>query len=117
MKLNWIKCSSNQWCSLQDVNLRNWHVSGVYIIWHGGNPGRVVYVGESGDIADRLGSHRSTNQDVLQYAHWGLYVTWAEVANYYDRLGLERYFADRYEPLVGVAYPDVVPIPANSPWD
>ena len=112
--LSWIKSTSAQWLNFETVNLQNVNASGVYIIWHTGNPGRVVYVGQ-GDVAARLTAHRS-RKDILQYAKNGtLCVTWASVpAN--QRNGVERYLADKWNPLVGEAHPVASPIAVNSPW-
>ena len=87
---------------------------GVYIIWHGGNPGQVVRVGQ-GDIADRLGAHRN-DSEILAYAKRGiLRVTWAAVSAA-QRDGVETYLADQWPPLVGDAFPRATPIAVNSPW-
>lgn len=84
---------------------------GVYVIWHDGNPGRIVYVGQ-GDIKDRLTFHR-TNPKVQKYAANGtLRVTWA-VISALQVGGVERYLADTLNPLVGEAHPDVTPIAVN----
>ena len=82
MELNWIKCMEDRWCPFFTVNLGHQHfvgLSGVYIIWHGGNAPRVVYVGK-GEIANRLRSHRS-NPNIERYSDRGLFVTWASVGN------------------------------------
>ena len=60
MHLSWMKCVGDVWCNLNAVNLDHDHfdeMDGVYIIWHGGNDPRVVYVGR-GSIRDRLRKHR-----------------------------------------------------------
>ncbi len=115
MSVNWIKCNSNIWCPFESVDLSNVSTTGVYIIWHEGNPGRVVYVGQ-GEIAARLKAHRN-NKEITQYAKNGtLRVTWAEMGAQKDRDGIERYLANAYSPLVGDAHPDVTPIVVNSPW-
>lgn len=114
LAVNWIKSTTGNWLGLQTVDLSNTRTRGVYIIWHAGNPGRVVRVGQ-GDIADRLSCHRN-DSEVCQYARRrDLYVTWASVAaGQID--GVERYLADTWNPLVGDAWPDCAPIAVNSPW-
>ncbi len=115
LNLQWIKCGKGKmWCPLDTVNLSDVTASGVYIIWHQGNPGRVVRIGQ-GKIADRLQDHR-TDPEILEYEKYGrLRVTWASVpANQCD--GAERYLADQWSPLVGEAFPDATPIPVNLPW-
>ncbi len=114
VQVNWTKLKSGSWCSLETVNLSNVTSYGVYIIWHGGTPSRVVRIGQ-GDVSSRLLSHRRDNA-ILAYRKFGpLMVTWAAVsASQID--GVERHLADRWKPLIGDAFPDVRPIAVNSPW-
>jgi hypothetical protein len=116
MNVTWIKCGDH-WCSLENLNLDSvGDVAGVYIIWHEGNPGRVVRIGQGNPIADRLSAHRS-DEEVLAYGNTGtLRVTWAIVASSTLRNSIERYLADTWTPLVGDAFPDVRPMAVNSPW-
>lgn len=115
MNLQWIKCGNGaDWCPLENVNLASVKTEGVYIIWHKGNPGRVVRLGQ-GNIADRLRAHR-IDPNVMAYAkHGKLCVTWAALP-LAQRNGVERYLADTWRPLVGDAFPNAVPIAVNSPW-
>lgn len=115
INLTWIKCGNDgHWCSFEDVNLANVTAGGVYIIWHEGNPGRVVRIGQ-GIIKDRLTTHRD-DEEITDYRKKGkLLVTWASVL-LGQRDGVEAYLADKWNPLVGEAFPDVVPIAVNSPW-
>jgi hypothetical protein len=114
LQLNWIKSTQGNWLGFHRANLNGVTTHGVYIIWHAGNPGRVVRVGQ-GDIAARLNAHRQ-DQEVCGYAQRGeLYVTWASVAAAYVD-GVERYLADTWDPLVGDAWPDCAPMAVNSPW-
>jgi hypothetical protein len=112
--LYWTKSTSNTWLPLNTVNLSTVKSFGVYIIWHSGNPGRVVRVGQ-GNIADRVGCHK-TDREVLSHANSGqLYVTWATTA-VSQADGIERFLAEKWKPLVGKRFPDVLPIAVNSPW-
>ena len=115
LQLKWMKCGSdNHWCSLEHLNLETAKADGVYIIWHEGNPGRVVKVGQ-GDVCDRLCKHRHDAR-IQAYAKQGtLRVTWAAVPAA-QKDGVERYLADQWHPLVGDAYPAVQPIQVNSPF-
>lgn len=116
MQVTWGTCGDDgHWCSLENLNLDGLgDVSGVYIIWHEGNPGRVVRVGQ-GKIKDRLDKHRN-DREILAYRGRGtLRVTWASVPSN-QRDGVERYLADTWSPLVGDAFPDARPIAVNSPW-
>ncbi len=114
--LSWNKCEGDKWCPLLTVNLQHPHfenLEGVYIIWHGGQNPRTVYVGQ-GVIADRLQQHRLDPQ-ILKYSSLGLFATWASVAPPL-RNGIERYLADTLGPKEGAAHPNVIPIPATLPW-
>ncbi len=112
--LSWIKCQSGDWCGLEKVNLSNVSTIGVYIIWHGGNPGRVVRVGQ-GIIADRLSDHRSDSAILAYNKNGTLYATWAYVSAH-QRDAVEAYLAQTWTPLVGDRFPDVLPLAVNSLW-
>ena len=115
IQLHWIKSTAGNWLSLGRLGLSNVNSFGVYIIWHGGNPGQVVRVGQ-GNVADRLREHQN-DPAILDYKKRGdLYVTWASVDRF-QRDGVERYLADQYDPLVGDRYPSSKGIAVNSPWD
>ena len=115
MNVSWVKCSGGNWCPLETLNLDSvGDTAGVYMIWHSGNPGRVVRIGQ-GVIKDRLSAHRN-DKAILAYNRLGtLHVTWAAVS-WSLRDGVERHLADTWKPLVGSAFPDVQPIAVNSPW-
>ena len=114
MNVNWIKAQSGNWLQFETFNIADVKDYGVYVIWHAGNPGRVVYVGQ-GNIKARLLAHRANSAITIWAAHGPLYVTWAAVsAAQVD--GVERHLADKWHPLVGDAHPDVRPIAVNSPW-
>jgi len=58
LTVNWINCGNGaNWCPFDTVNLAQVTAMGIYLIWHEGNPGRVVYIGQ-GDIAARITAHR-----------------------------------------------------------
>lgn len=116
MQVVWEKCNpDDHWCSLENLDLDTvGDVSGVYIIWHEGDPGRVVRIGQ-GKIKDRLSAHRN-DKEILAYNKKGkLRVTWASVPSG-QRDGVESYLAATWPPLVGGTFPDVEPIAVNSPW-
>jgi hypothetical protein len=115
LTVSWIKCGNGaNWCPFDTVNLSNVSVMGVYIIWHEGNPGRVVYVGQ-GDVVARITTHRRDSR-ITDYEKQGrLRVTWASVPAV-QRDGVERYLADKWSPPVGDAHPVAAPIAVNSPW-
>jgi len=115
MEVTWLKCTGQTWCPLETLDLESiGDTGGVYIIWHEGNPGRVVRLGQ-GIIKDRLSMHRADKR-VCDHRRYGtLHVTWAAVP-LHQRDGVERYLADQWKPLVGDAFPDALPIAVNSPW-
>ena len=113
--VTWVKCQSNIWCPFETVTLENiGNISGVYVIWHEGNPSQVVRVGQ-GIVIERIAAHRQ-DKVTTQYRQFGtLQITWAAVPKKADRDGIERFLANHYKPLVGDAWPDVAPIPVNLP--
>lgn len=117
MTISWIKCKGDVWCGLNTVKLDDPHfngMEGVYIIWHGGQHASTVRVGQ-GIIKERLRAHR-LDSEIQAYNNNTLYVTWASVS-LDNRDGVEKYLADRLNPLVGDRFPDRQPIPVNLPWD
>lgn len=114
IQVHWTKLTSGNWCKLHTVDLQNVTTGGVYVIWHSGNPSRVVYVGQ-GDVKSRLESHRMNDKICAYASHGELFVTWASVPAA-QRDGVERYLADTWNPQVGDAYPQAAPIAVNSPW-
>ena len=115
MQLEWIKCNAYKWCSFAELYLPEVTEHGVYIIWHGGQHPRVVYVGQ-GDVAERIDAHRR-DQKIIRHKQKGtLFVTWASVSSA-KRDGVERYLKNEYSPLEGKRHPEVEPIVVNSPWN
>jgi hypothetical protein len=117
IQVQWVKCGNgDNWCPLETLNLDSvGDTAGVYIIWHAGNPARVVRVGQGNPIKDRLSAHRK-DQQILAYRKSGiLLVTWAYVP-LNQRDGVEKYLSETWNPLVGDAFPNAFPIAVNSPW-
>ncbi len=114
--VKWRTCGDDShWCSLKDLNLDSiTDTAGVYIIWHEGNPGQVVRVGQ-GDFKSRLSAHRNDTKVTAYAKHGKLKVTWASVPAH-QRDQVERYLADTWNPLVGDAFPDATPLEVNSPF-
>jgi hypothetical protein len=114
LQLYWCKSRAGSWLPLATVDLTRETDFGVYVIWHAGQPSRVVRVGQ-GDIASRLTAHRKDALIMRYSAHGDLYVTWAVVS---PKLvdGVERYLAERWKPLVGDRFPLAVPLAVNSPF-
>lgn len=114
LPLKWAKCERGTWCALQSVDLRNIKGTGVYVIWHGGSPGRVVMVGH-GDVGAQL-KDSLNDAGVLAYQMMGtLYVTWAAVpASRQD--GVVRYLNDMWHPLLGDGGVTSAAVPVHSPF-
>jgi len=115
ISLNWVKNAQNQWLQFEALNLSTvpTSASGVYIIWHAGNPGKTVKVGQ-GNIYDRLCAHRNDPYIMAYRSQGTLHVTWAIVpAAQLD--GVERYLGNYYKPLVGDRFPDALPLAVNLP--
>lgn len=113
MRLNWIGCKGDVWCTLSKVGLDNITAVGVYVIWKPGTPGTVIHTGQ-GVIKDRLSVHRE--DPVITRHGKDLLVTWASVpADSMD--GVERFLYDRFRPVEGQRAPDVLPIPVNLPGE
>lgn len=114
MQLVWVKNSRNTWYRLADLDLAALSAFGVYVLWHGGFPSRVVWVG-CGDIATALREVQQ-NPEVELYAQTGpLFVTWA-AADLSSAAGICRYLSDRLRPLIEDDACHGVPIAANSPF-
>lgn len=116
LRVAWGKCTGGNWCGLNTLDLTSEALNGkgVYIVWRGGVPPRVVYVGQ-GVIKDRLSAHR-VDPRIQAHSGSGLYVTWAKV-DASDRDGVEAYLAKVCDPLVGERRPTAAPITVNLPWD
>ena len=115
LTLDWVKGDKGAaWHALETVDLSNVTARGIYIIWHEGNPGRVVRIG-FGDVARRLEAHRNDRTILAYGAKGALHVTWAAASDD-ARQGAVRHLADQWSPLVVDVFLDVPPIAVNSPW-
>jgi len=117
LKLQWGKCQDGTWCKLNKVDLSHkaFSVGGVYIVWHGGDNAKVVYVGQAAVMRDRLTAHR-TDTRIQAFSGRGLFVTWAQVGAA-QRDGVECYLIKHWKPAVSERCPDAAQIPVNSPWE
>lgn len=116
MNLVWNKCQGDQWCQFSAVDLNHEHfrgMSGVYVIWHGGNTPRTVYVGR-GEIAARIREHRNDPR-ITQYETHRMFVTWAKVSAD-SQAGVEAYLITKLKPLVNHLQPTDQWIQVNYPW-
>jgi hypothetical protein len=116
MQLTWIKRSNQSWHKLLEVDLAAvTGTYGVYVVWHGGFPSRVVRVGH-GDVGEGLRAC-SVDARVMDCQRYGpLFVTWAAVAPA-GAAGIRRHLADRLRPLIeDSGDPRVVALAANAPF-
>lgn len=111
----WAKRSRNSWCRLLDLDFRLIDTYGVFVIWDGGVPSRVVRVGH-GDIAIELRACCANPRVTAHLKEGPLFVTWAS-ADACDAPGIHRYLADTLRPLVEEPVSSgVVAIAARSPF-
>jgi hypothetical protein len=114
IKVAWAQPAPSSWFALRRDFSGLGKALGVYAIWHDGNPGKYVRVGQ-GLLAARLAVHQ-TEPTILAYERFGvLRVTWATVPAGSDRDRIERYLAETLKPLVGDRFPDVTPLAVNLP--
>jgi hypothetical protein len=112
MTLKWAK-GPNGWISLADHDFSGIKAIGVYVIWCDGSPSTNIRAG-SGIIGARITAHKNDPIIMRHNVHGTLRVTWAEVPSHLMER-VERYLADRYQPIEGVRYPDVEPLVVNLP--
>lgn len=124
VRVDWYKCEGGVWCPLESLDLSQDSVQqrGVYIIWTPTKPLPVVYVGQvrTGTFGKRFDDHLQ-DKTITRHGLYNsrskkrhLYVTWAVVPPH-QRNGVERFLADRLDPIEGDRHPDVLPIPMNLP--
>jgi hypothetical protein len=116
MQLAWIKRSNQSWHKLLEIDFEELaSTHGVYVLWHGGFPSRIVRVG-CGELGGELRGC-ITDPRVMHFQRFGpLFVTWAAVAPAGSD-GVQRHLADRLRPLIEeVGDPRVAALAANSPF-
>ncbi|MGE0232031.1 MAG: hypothetical protein AB7O39_11385 [Flavobacteriaceae bacterium] len=114
ISLHWERPADGGWYALDSIDIGKIRTVGIFMIWHDGNPGRVIRVSQ-GDIGRQLQLEQISPM-VLKFRIFGeLRVTWASVPAPL-RNGVERYLANLFHPQVGDSYPLVMPLAANAPW-
>lgn len=114
LQVSWQKCQGDVWGHFLLVDLSHPHfnsMEGVYVIWQSDNNRTTVIRVGQGIIKDRIAEHRK-NSAITKYDN--LFVTWAPVPVQY-RDGVEKYLADTLKPIIGDAFPNVIPIAVNLP--
>ena len=117
--VSWARHLRGGWYSFKWANLKILGMSeGIYILWYPeteARPFQAVYVGQ-GIIRNRIDHHRGNHSRILHkvVARY-LRLTWTIVPSVIDRNAIERYLAETLQPLVGEAWPDVLPVRVNLP--
>ena len=94
---------------------------GIYILWYPEtdlHTFQVVYV-RAGIIRNRIDHHRGNHSRILhKVVARHLRLTWTVVPSIAGRNAIERYLAESLRPVVGEAWPDVLPLRVNLPgWE
>jgi hypothetical protein len=130
LTLNWITHDmQGALLRFYDVDLTTVRADGVYVIYSPvdafsaanafalknmfGAP-KTVYVGQ-GVVADRLQQHRSNQTMRSMNSQNTLVVAFAPVAASL-RDGVERYLANRLQPMLGDVHPNAAPVAVNLPF-
>ena len=117
MALKWFKCKGQVWCDLFKLDLSHEFIKkseGVYVIWIGELPRKVLRVG-GGKIARELGKLRN-EITIKAFASHGVKVTWADVSAL-QRYGVLVYLNEELVPSMQKEFPSGIPIKVNLPWD
>lgn len=116
LNLQWAKGPDDKWYTLDGWNFADIKTIGVYNIWCVGAARNFNVRTGQGIIGARVTVHKSDTNITRHRASGTLYVTWAEVPQQYlDRV--ERYLAERFGPVEGDRFPDVVPLVVNLPGE
>ena len=115
ISLIWVKRTQHDWCKLFELDLDLIRTYGVYVLWHGGQPSRVVRIGH-GDVSTELKACLKDTRVISYLADGPLFVTWAG-ADASDAAGIHLHLADMLHPLIeDRAASNVVAIAARSPF-
>jgi len=117
IKLDWIRSTQGEWCSLFELDLSAEHfndLSGVFMIWHAGERPETILIG-SGNIRERL---QGLKNDPRMYAHQrhGLFVTWA-IAPAYRQPGMVAHLSRMLRPLMDESVSGQKPLEVSLPHD
>ena len=118
LRVNWGVCNDGRWCQFRTASFAALEdAKGVYVIWQPKTPTRqrqTIYVGQD-LIRTRIYQHRANAKIRRAVRGRTPLVTWIEVPSAGDRNGIERYLADRLNPIVGEEWPRAAPIPVTLP--
>lgn len=102
LPLIWAKRGRDSWCRLLELDFRLIDTYGVYVIWDGGLPSRVLRVGH-GDIASELRACCADRRLTAHLKDGPLFVTWA-AAPAADAAGIHRYLEESLRPLIADSF-------------
>lgn len=89
-------------------------MSGVYVVWHGGNQPATVLVGR-GVIRDEIAARR-IDPDVQRFANLDLFVTWASVLPA-EAAAVQSFLTNQLNPKIAQEnFFGIAPVPVNLPW-
>ena len=115
VNLMWVKRGANSWCKLLDLDFALIRTYGVYVIWDGNVPSRVVRVGH-GHIASEFKACTEDPRVMACLKDGPLYVTWA-AADAFAAPRIHQYLEDKLRPLVADPVgANVVAIAARPPF-
>lgn len=113
--LMWVKLSPERWCRLLDLDFDLIRTYGVYVIWDGRSPSRVVRVGH-GYIGAEFKACVADPRVKAFLEDGPLFATWA-AADAFAAPGIHRYLEDELRPLVAEPLAEnVVALAARLPF-
>ena len=115
VEVSWVKQSNNSWHLLKQLAFAAIDGSGVYIIWHGGYPSRIVHVG-FGTLSTELEACSRKRRLTAFEREGPLYVTWA-VTDPDSAAGICATLTEKLRPAIQHrARETIIPIAENSPF-
>ena len=113
LQLQWAKGAGAEWCLLDEVEIAEVGLHGVFIVWRPGDLARapvVLFVGR-GPLREKIADCR---RDPVMRGSTGLRVTWAKV-DPRDVDGVAAYLYQQLRPLWGEVVRSGAPRPVNLP--
>ena len=113
--LMWVKQSPTKWCRLLELDFDLIRTYGVYVIWDGGGPSRVVRVGH-GHIGAEFKACVADPRVMACLRDGPLFATWA-AADAFAAPRIHRYLEDELRPLIAEPLgANVVALAARLPF-
>jgi len=116
LEVKWERTDQCYWRELMKIDFADpefKRLRGIFIIWHGGNNPRVIYIGH-GDIPTQLEKLR-VKQEFQKYIPIGLYVTWAKFKPEHMK-GVHRYLNYKLKPSLSMCKIEDHQIYVNLPF-